>query len=33
MHRGQKQVQELTDRYVEELDELFAKKEKEILEQ
>jgi ribosome recycling factor len=33
MHRGQKDVQELTDRYVEELDELFAKKEKEILEQ
>jgi len=33
MHRGQKDVQELTDRYVEELDGLFAKKEKEILEQ
>lgn len=33
MHRGQKQVQELTDKYIEELDELFAKKEKEILEQ
>lgn len=33
MHRGQKEVQELTDRYIEELDELFAKKEKEILEQ
>jgi len=32
MHRGQKDVQELTDRYIEELDGLFAKKEKEILE-
>ncbi|MCK4231857.1 ribosome recycling factor [candidate division WOR-3 bacterium] len=33
MYRGQKDVQELTDRYIEELDGLFAKKEKEILEQ
>jgi len=33
MYRGQKEVQELTDRYIEELDGLFAKKEKEILEQ
>jgi len=33
MHRGQKEVQELTDKYVKELDEIFARKEKEILEQ
>ncbi len=33
MHRGQKDIQELTDKSVKELDELFAKKEKEILEQ
>jgi ribosome recycling factor len=33
MHRGQKEVQDLTDKYVKELDGLFAKKEKEILEQ
>ena len=33
MHRGQKDVQELTDKYIKELDELFGKKEKEILEQ
>lgn len=33
MHRDQKDVQELTDKYITELDELFAKKEKEILEQ
>jgi ribosome recycling factor len=32
MHHAQKQVQDLTDKYVKELDELFAKKEKEILE-
>lgn len=33
MHRGNKDVQDLTDKYIEKLDELFAKKEKEILEQ
>lgn len=33
MHRGQKEVQDLTDKYIKELDDLFAKKEKEILEQ
>jgi len=33
MHRGQKEIQDLTDKYVKELDELFAKKEREILEQ
>lgn len=32
MHHAQKQVQDLTDKYVKELDELFGKKEKEILE-
>ncbi|MBD3286637.1 ribosome recycling factor [candidate division WOR-3 bacterium] len=32
MHRGQKDVQDLTDRYIKELDELLEKKEKEILE-
>ena len=32
MHHAQKQVQDLTDRYIEELDELFGKKEKEIME-
>jgi len=32
MHRGQKEVQDLTDKYIKELDGLFAKKEKEILE-
>ncbi|MBN2379102.1 ribosome recycling factor [candidate division WOR-3 bacterium] len=32
MHRGQKEVQDLTDKYIKELDELFAKKEREILE-
>ncbi len=31
-HRGQKEVQDITDRYVAELDILFQKKEKEILE-
>jgi len=33
MHQGQKKVQELTDKYIKELDVLFGKKEKEILEQ
>lgn len=32
MHHAQKQVQDLTDKYIKELDELFGKKEKEILE-
>jgi ribosome recycling factor len=32
-HRGQKEIQDITDRYVKELDTLFGKKEKEILEQ
>ncbi len=32
MHHSQKQVQDLTDKYIKELDELFGKKEKEILE-
>lgn len=32
-HRGQKEIQDITDHYVEELDALFRRKEKEILEQ
>ncbi|NLI97879.1 ribosome recycling factor [bacterium] len=32
MHHAQKQVQDLTDKYIKELDELFSKKEKEIFE-